>query len=278
MTAPAASRLRAVAHRAAARDPRRAGPAEERCDLCAEPLPEEHRHLLDLPADEIACACRACALLLDRQEAGGAHYRLLPQRRVRLPDDVLDDALWAGLGLPVDLVFLTRHAASGEVTARYPSPLGTLRATPDPEVWREVTAAHPALATLADDVEALLVHRAGGTREHWLLPLDDCYRLTALVRAHWEGLGGGQEVWRQVDGFFARLAASATGGTGTAATAATAATAGAARGPQTAVTTATTATTAGRPGEETGDETGRAGRTVRTGDHRTHQEASWASP
>ncbi|WP_308294723.1 DUF5947 family protein [Streptomyces sp. JJ66] len=204
MTAPA-SRLRAVAHRAAARDPRHAEAAGERCDLCAQPLDEAHRHLLDLLSDEVSCACRACALLFDRQAAGGAHYRLLPRRRLRLPDDTIDDALWAGLGLPVDLVFLTRHAASGEVTARYPSPLGTLRAHPDAGVWHEVTAKHPALADLADDVEALLVHRARDRREHWLLPLDDCYRLAALVRAHWKGLSGGQEVWQRVDGFFAEL-------------------------------------------------------------------------
>ncbi|MCZ7416869.1 MULTISPECIES: DUF5947 family protein [unclassified Streptomyces] len=206
-TAPGTSKLRTVARRATGRDPRAPGqgPASERCDLCAEPLDPEHRHLLDLLSDAVSCACRPCSLLFDHQEAGGAHYRLLPQRRLRLSGHPIDDALWAALGVPVELAFFTRAGSSGDVTARYPSPLGTLRAPTDPGVWARVTGAHPDLATLEDDVEALLVHRAGERPEHWLLPLDDCYRLAALVRAHWTGLGGGAEVWRHVGAFFDEL-------------------------------------------------------------------------
>ncbi|WP_340558502.1 DUF5947 family protein [Streptomyces sp. GSL17-111] len=209
---PAAPRLRAVARRATARTPGGAasgGPAaEERCDLCAERLAPDHRHLLDLLTDAVSCACRPCSLLFDRHEAGGAHYRLLPQRRLRLTGTPIDDHLWAGLGVPVDLAFFTRSAESGQVIARYPSPLGTLRAHPDPAVWQEVLATDPALGGLADDVEALLVHRAADRREQWLLPLDDCYRLAALVRAHWKGLGGGTEVWQHVETFFRNLDAA----------------------------------------------------------------------
>jgi Family of unknown function (DUF5947) len=58
---------------------------------------------------------------------------------------------------------------------------------------------------MADDVEALLVNRAGGARQHWIVPLDDCYRLVALVRTHWKGLGGGPEVWSHVERFFTEL-------------------------------------------------------------------------
>ncbi|KUJ66545.1 hypothetical protein ACZ90_36010 [Streptomyces albus subsp. albus] len=184
----------------------------ERCDLCAEPLPEAHRHLLDLNTEALCCACGACGLLFDRVEAGGgggrAHYRLLPRRRLRLDDFALDEVRWAGLGVPVDLAFFTRAERTGEVTARYPSPLGVTRATVAPAAWQEVSRAHPALPTLADDVEALLVHRAGGAREHWLLPLDDCFRAVAVVRAHWKGLGGGPQVWQQLDTFFRALTAS----------------------------------------------------------------------
>lgn len=179
---------------------------QERCDLCSEPLPADHRHLLDLHAGAVSCACRACSLLFDRQEAGGAHYRLLPRRRLRLGGDGIDDTLWASLGVPVGLAFFTRGGTSGEVTACCPSPLGLLRSPVAPDRWREAEASVPALATLADDVEALLIDRSQGAREHWIVPLDDCYRLAAVVREHWKGLGGGPEVRRRVEDFFHRLA------------------------------------------------------------------------
>ncbi|MFJ6215402.1 DUF5947 family protein [Streptomyces sp. NPDC092296] len=184
--------------------------AQERCDLCAEPLPPAHGHLLDVSADEVSCACRACALLFDREAAGGGHYRLLPDRRVRLDGLALDDLLWAALGVPVDLAFFVRSSTGGEageggITARYPSPLGTLRSSVEPQTWAELERANPVLRELADDVEALLVDRTGGARRHWLLPLDDCYRLAAIVRTHWKGLGGGPDVHPHLDDFFDRL-------------------------------------------------------------------------
>jgi len=183
----------------------RARTAAERCDLCSEPLPPAHGHLLDLAAEDICCACRACALLFDREAAGGGHYRLLPQRRLRLGDLADDELLHSGLGVPVDLVFFVRSGADGEVTARYPSPLGTLRTSVDRQTWAELEQANPVLRQIADDVEALLVDRTGGARRHWLLPLDDCYRLAAVVRTHWKGLGGGPDVRPHLDDFFDRL-------------------------------------------------------------------------
>ncbi|GAA3379052.1 DUF5947 family protein [Streptomyces sannanensis] len=206
MSAFTASRLRQLVRaRPAAAPPGRPGPAGERCELCSEPLPESHRHLLDIPADEIRCACRACSLLFDRQAAGGGHYRLLPDRRMRLDGLHLDDLVWAALGIPVDLAFFVRGSADGKVLARYPSPLGTLRADIDRRAWASVERDNPALATMEEDVEALLVDRTGGALRSWLLPLDDCYRLSAVVRTHWQGLSGGDEVRRRIEDFFTQL-------------------------------------------------------------------------
>jgi hypothetical protein len=209
MPAPASdSRLRGLARaaRTTGASARGVGDGRERCDLCAEPLAPEHRHLLDVPADAINCACRACALLFDRQSAGGRHYRLIPTGARRLDDCGIDDLLWVSLGVPVDLAFFVRHA-DGPVTAGYPSPLGALRSTVDPQAWQEMTRTAPAIAELEEDVQALLVNRSRGAQEHWLVPLDDCYRLVALVRTHWKGLGGGSEVWDHVERFFAELSA-----------------------------------------------------------------------
>jgi hypothetical protein len=206
---PAAdSRLRGLARAArTSGESRRADDGQERCDLCAQPLvPAEHRHLLDVRADAINCACRACALLFDGASAGGRHYRLLPTEARRLDDSGIDDLLWVSLGVPVDLTFFVRHG-DGQVIAGYPSPLGALRSTVEPHAWEEMERTVPAIADLAEDVQALLVNRSKGAQEHWIVPLDDCYRLVALVRTHWKGLGGGAEVWDQVESFFAGLSA-----------------------------------------------------------------------
>ena len=65
---------------------RRRGPVGERCDFCGVELPEEHRHLLDTDRREISCVCQACSLLFNRAAASDGHYRLVPRRRIRLPD------------------------------------------------------------------------------------------------------------------------------------------------------------------------------------------------
>ncbi|GAA4340402.1 hypothetical protein GCM10023178_53700 [Actinomadura luteofluorescens] len=54
-------------------------------------------------------------------------------------------------------------------------------------------------------MEALVVHRARDAAEHWILPIDDCYRLTALLREHWTGFTGGEAVWHHIGAFFTEL-------------------------------------------------------------------------
>ncbi|MEU1377085.1 DUF5947 family protein [Streptomyces triculaminicus] len=204
----AARRLRELARRPSPA-PAPAAAAPERCDLCAEPVPAGHRHLLDLADGAALCSCRACALLFDHREAGGRHYRLLPTRRIRLAGHRIDDLLWAALGVPVGLAFFVRDGTSGRTAVSYPSPLGAVRSTVDPDVWAELASALPGSARPADDVEALLVNRALEPHEHWIVPLDDCYRLVAVVRAHWKGLTGGREAWSRIASFFAEPAPSA---------------------------------------------------------------------
>jgi hypothetical protein len=177
----------------------------ERCELCSAPIPEGHRHLLDLASGQPHCACRACVLLFDRGAAGGEHYRLIPERRAKLPSSALSPRLWASLGVPVDLAFVANSSQAGQAAAFYPSPLGVTRHAVAPDAWTGLRAAHPLLATLRDDVEALLVRRIRARRQLWVVPIDDCYRLVARIRAHWSGFQGGDEVWRQIDEFFEQL-------------------------------------------------------------------------
>lgn len=202
MSALPASRLRRLAEGG---PPRAATARLERCELCSAPIPDEHRHLLDLESGQPQCACRACVLLFDRGAAGGRHYRLIPQRRRRLPASAVDGRLWAALGVPVDLAFVVYSSPAGQAAAFYPSPLGVTRHALAPDAWSELRAAHSLLATIAADVEALLVRRTPGRRQLWLVPIEDCYRLVARIRAHWSGFQGGDEVWRQIDQFFEQL-------------------------------------------------------------------------
>ena len=201
--APASgSRLRRLAAPRAA-----AGPAagEERCELCGEPIPADHRHLLDLERQRLLCGCRACALLFDQGAAGRGRYRLVPERVLYLARFDLDDAGWSELGIPVELAFLFRSSRAGRVLAVYPGPLGATESLLALPAWTALEARNPVLGRLRPDVEALLVNRARGARDHWIVPVDRAYALVGLIRAHWRGLAGGQEVWDEIDGFLAAL-------------------------------------------------------------------------
>jgi Family of unknown function (DUF5947) len=180
-------------------------PDTERCDLCAVPVPGTHAHVLDTEAGEIMCACRACALLFERPAAGRGHYRLVPGRRIRL-----DGVSPASLGVPVGLAFFVRQPG-GTVMAHYPSPLGVTQWETGPAAWEAATAACGPLASLQPMVEALLVNTVRSAQECWLVPIDECYRLAAVVRREWRGLGGGDQVWAEIGRFFSELATRSSG-------------------------------------------------------------------
>jgi hypothetical protein len=186
---------RAVRRGAAAAPARQA----ERCDLCAGRMGERHRHLLDEERGELLCTCPACTVLFGRDAAGGGHYRLVPESRRRLPALSPRE-----LGVPVGLAFFVRDA-DGAVTAHYPSPAGATRWDVEPSTWQAMVRRCPDLADLAPGIQALLLNTARGRAEHWLVPIDDCYRLVAVIRREWRGLSGGSTVWPAVDRFFAEL-------------------------------------------------------------------------
>jgi hypothetical protein len=197
----AGSRLGRLARQAASE----AEAEQERCDLCSAPIPAEHRHLLDLEKRELRCTCRPCSLLFDREAAGRDHYRLVPDRRLRLADFELDDVLWDELHIPVDMAFFYNDTAAQRVVAFYPSPMGATESQLELRAWTELEQRNPVLTELQPDVEALLVNRARGARDQWLVPIDECYSLVGLIRTNWRGLTGGREVWDQLARFFEGL-------------------------------------------------------------------------
>jgi hypothetical protein len=177
----------------------------ERCELCSEPIPADHRHLLDFDAQELMCACRACTILFNRDAAGGGHYRLVPDRRMRIDDFQLPDTEWEGLHIPVDMAFFFHSTPAERVVAFYPSPMGATESLLPLDTWRGIEEANPVLRQMEHDVEALLVNRARGAREYRLVPIDECYGLVGLIRSRWRGLTGGKEVWEEIRRFLEAL-------------------------------------------------------------------------
>jgi hypothetical protein len=201
----ASSRLRRLARR----QPDRVDPSIERCELCNQPIGSDHRHLLDTSNRELKCTCRPCSLLFDREAASQGQYRLVPDRRLRLDDFELSDLGWEELRLPVDMAFFFRSSAEDRMMAFYPSPMGPTESLLQLDAWTQLERDNPVLRSMRSDVEALLVNRARGARQHWLVPIDDCYRLVALIRTRWRGLTGGREVWEAIARFFEELDACA---------------------------------------------------------------------
>lgn len=179
------------------------GKPVERCELCAVPLDGEHQHLVDPRERRLLCACDACAILFD--DSGVTSRRRVPRDTRELVGMDLDDAAWTALDIPIGLAFIFRSSATASLLAIYPSPAGPTETPVEGEAWRDVAALHPSLAAMRPDVEALLVNRIHGAREYYLAPIDRCYRLAGLVRLHWSGFSGGDELWRQIRAFFDEL-------------------------------------------------------------------------
>jgi len=173
-----------------------------RCALCAGVLDAEHDHVVERGGARPTCCCRACGLLFS--EEGDGRYRRVPRDARRLATLAVPDGLWDRLEIPVDLVFFQKPE-TGPVRAFYPSPAGVLESLLPLPAWRELEALHPAVAGLRPDVEALLVDRAMGRREYYVAPIDRCYELIGLIRTHWLGMTGGDEVRERTAAFFGRL-------------------------------------------------------------------------
>uniref|UniRef100_Q01S90 Uncharacterized protein n=1 Tax=Solibacter usitatus (strain Ellin6076) TaxID=234267 RepID=Q01S90_SOLUE len=175
----------------------------ERCALCGAKLEHEHRHLIDVMTRQLSCACEACTVLFAHR--GESSLRSVGRHARRLPEFAMSDAEWEALRIPIGLAFFVYDSAAARITAFYPGPAGPTESQLGLEAWGGIAARNPELAAMEPDVEALLVNRMGSARDHYLTPVDRCYELAGMIRMHWRGLSGGDEVWRQIDGFFTRL-------------------------------------------------------------------------
>jgi hypothetical protein len=224
MMDPATTLPPALRRLVASRPPRPA--AVERCEFCSEEIPAAHGHVASLAARGLLCVCRACYLLFVTRGAAGGHYRSVPDRYEALPGARLDSVVWAALQIPVGLACIFVSSSAGRAVALYPSPAGATESLLRLDAWPDLVAAEPRLASMDEDVEALLVRHGdsgpqrtdgGRPREHgaiecYIVPIDACYELVGRLRRSWRGFQGGDEAWRDVDQFFARVRERSGGG------------------------------------------------------------------
>ncbi|AKU90150.1 DUF5947 family protein [Vulgatibacter incomptus] len=174
------------------------------CEICAAPLEEGHRHVVDLDRRTLGCACRACAILFT---SGTGRHRTIPTRIVSAADEPIDEAWWDTLAIPVRLAFLFFHGTRARWVALYPGPAGATEAELPFEAMKELASASRLVRAVEPDVEALLLRgqRLGGAPEAFVVPIDHCYELVGRLRRTWRGFDGGEDARRELDDFFGDL-------------------------------------------------------------------------
>jgi hypothetical protein len=179
--------------------------ATDTCETCGVGLGAPHEHLYEPASRALRCSCGICACV-EASRAGASWKRVLPRAEVVL-GLTFCDADWERLCIPIDLAFFQRSSAESRTLAFYPSPAGAVESEIAGNAWDEVARANPKLLELQPDVEAHLIHRVGGAREHYLVSIDRAYELVGQLRHDWRGLSGGVAAWRGVASFFERLKA-----------------------------------------------------------------------
>ena len=188
-------------------------PALERCELCSLALTARHQHLIEPSSRRLLCACDACAILFS--DSADGKYKRVPRRALGLPQFRLSEAQWDRLLIPINMAFFFYSTPAERIVAFYPSPAGATESLLQLDAWEEIVSDNPLLKSLRADVEALLVKRLNRigeqgdqtAAEYYIVPIDQCYRLVGLIRAHWRGLSGGTEVWQEIRRFFIDLRA-----------------------------------------------------------------------
>ena len=174
----------------------------ERCEMCAEAIDDRHGHVVNVDARALMCVCRACYLLFTIEGAAGGHYRAVPDAYARVEPLSMSETQWAELGIPVSPAFFFYNSRLGRTTAFYPSPAGATESLLPLDAWDAIVSANGGLEGLQPDVEGVLIRRTGNGFACYRLPIDRCYELVGLLRLHWRGFDGGDDVHAAIDAFF----------------------------------------------------------------------------
>jgi hypothetical protein len=117
----------------------------------------------------------------------------------------MTDAQWDGLMIPIGIAFFFRSSSSDRVLAIYPSPAGPVESSLTLDAWEDISKANPELRAMQADVEGLLAYRVGTAREHFILSIDECFKLIGMIRLKWKGFSGGMLVWQEIGVFLEGL-------------------------------------------------------------------------
>ncbi|MDQ6616788.1 MAG: DUF5947 family protein [Actinomycetota bacterium] len=181
------------------------------CELCGDPIPDAHSHLIAMKARTMTCSCRPCYLLFTSDGSGGRQFRAVPERYLTFPDFELSEALWEALEIPGGMGFFLLSSERNGLAAFYPGRAGARESLLSLEVWEEVVAANPSLGTIVADLEAVIVRwaQADDYPKCYLAPVDACYRLVGVMRKGWQSSDGGREARQAIEAFFDDIEARA---------------------------------------------------------------------
>lgn len=171
---------------------RRVRATQERCELCAASVEEQHKHFVESASHRVICVCDMCTILLDGK--GAQRYRRVSSEIRRLSGFRLTDYQWQSLRIPVSLVFFYTTDDGSAIFSVFPSPGGPVKSEVDEGAWKDLVRENPALNSMRPYIDALLVNRMKNAADYFLVPIDECYRLAGAIRRHWHGMSGGDEV------------------------------------------------------------------------------------
>jgi len=175
--------------------------AEEHCDFCSKSIPPNHRHFADLNNMKFMCACEVCTVM----QAEKGEFHPLPQRYEFIDDLEMPETMWAQLKIPVNMAFIVYNSDREQPIAFYPSPAGSMESELRLDSWESLKNDNPALKNLAPDLEGFMINRLDKPHEHFIVPIDCCYELIGLIRMHWQGMHGGDEMRNAVRDYFKHL-------------------------------------------------------------------------
>jgi hypothetical protein len=178
--------------------------AGERCDYCAVPVGAEHGHVVDLESRRILCACRPCYIVFEPRGAAQGRFRPVPTRYVAV-DLAFETAEWDALGIPIGLAFLFYNSVDGKLVAFYPGAAGATESLLPLEGWQAIAGRNLTLATLAPDVEAVVIDARSSPPRCFIVPIDSAYELVGRIRTLWRGFDGGAEAQEAIERYFASV-------------------------------------------------------------------------